>query len=76
MEPAVLFEGYKSLLNDAVKRLLVVLSLMCLSADAPVRDSAVLEFEYRLPVWHAKYDLIDCVPWSEQKSYTQGPMDN
>jgi hypothetical protein len=50
MEPAALFEGYKSLLNDAVKRLLVVLSLMCLSADAPVRDSAVLEFEYRLPV--------------------------
>jgi len=48
MEPTVLCEGYKYLLNDAMRRLLVVLNLMYLSADTLERYSAVLEFEYRL----------------------------
>jgi len=46
MEPTVLCEVYKYLLYAAVRRLLVVLNLMCLSADALERDPPVLEFEY------------------------------
>jgi hypothetical protein len=53
MEPAVLCEGYKYLLSDSVRRLLVPFSLMCLSADALERDSPVLEFEYKL----LKFDM-------------------
>jgi len=48
MGPTVLSEGYKYLLTDAMRRLLVVLNLMYLSADTLERDSPVLEFEYRL----------------------------
>jgi hypothetical protein len=48
MEPTVLCEDYKYLFSDSVRRLLVMLSLMCLSAGALERDSPVLEFEYRL----------------------------
>jgi hypothetical protein len=46
LEPAVLCEGSIYLLNDLVRRMLVLFSLMCLSTDALERDSPVLEFEY------------------------------
>ena len=55
MDTAVWCEGYKSLLlNDSVRRLLVLFSLICLSADALERDSPTLEFEYRL----SQFDLL------------------
>jgi len=48
METIVLCKGYRYMFSDSVRKLLVVLSLMCLRADALELDSQVLEFEYRL----------------------------